>query len=65
MARDILGEFGPDSHQAQAPRATTGGVKEAKPLSYDPPKGPTNMHHEGPGLADHTNHGNCGSQGKH
>jgi hypothetical protein len=43
MARDILGEYGRDIPKPQAARATTGGVKEAKPLSYSPPRGPTNI----------------------
>jgi hypothetical protein len=65
MARDILSGFGPDSNTHQQPRAKSGGVKEAKSLPYDPPKGPTTFSHEGPGLADHMNHNNCGTQGKH
>lgn len=56
MARDILGEYGKDSSQPQAARATTGGVKEAKPISnYCPPQGPSNINDpKGPGLhGDH------------
>lgn len=64
MARDILGEYGPDSPMNQKPRATSGGVTEAKPLPYDPPKGPMGiMGNERPGLGG-TNHGNVGTQGK-
>lgn len=49
--RDILSEFGPESSQPQVPRATSGGVKEAKPLPYDPPKsGQCDQHQIGPGL---------------
>ena len=65
MAREILGEYGPESSQPQASRASSGGVTEAKPLPYSPPKGPTEMMHKGPGLAGHDNHGCCGTQGKH
>ena len=44
MPRDILSEYGKDSSQPQAARATSGGVKEAKPISnYCPPQGPTNI----------------------
>jgi hypothetical protein len=44
MPRDILGEYGKDSSQPQAARATSGGVKEAKPISnYKAPVGPTNI----------------------
>jgi hypothetical protein len=52
MARDILGEYGKDSPNHQAARATTGGVKEAKPISnYCPPQGPSNINDpKGPGI---------------
>lgn len=64
MPRDILSEFGKDSSQPQAPRATSGGVMETKPLPYSPPVGPTNINDgRSPGLHGE-NHGNCGSQGK-
>jgi hypothetical protein len=43
MARDILGEYGKDSSQPQAARATSGGVTSAKPLEYCPPVGPSNI----------------------
>ena len=44
MPRDILSEYGKDSSQPQAARATSGGVKEAKPISnYKAPAGPTNI----------------------
>jgi hypothetical protein len=64
MARDILDEYGPNSPDTQKPRATSGGVKEAKPLPYDPPKGPIGINHEGVGLGG-SNHGNSVDQGKH
>ena len=55
MARPILGEYGPDAHKPQAPRASTGGVKSAKDVhAYQPPMGPTNINDsQSPGL-----HGN-------
>jgi hypothetical protein len=62
--RDILGEYGRDIPHEEKPRATKGGVTEAKPLDYHEPKGPQNMHHEGPGIPG-TNHTNCGTQGRH
>ena len=65
MAKDILSMYGPDSPDNQKPRATSGGCTESKSLSYSPPQGPTNQMHKGPGLADATNHGCCGTQGKH
>ncbi len=64
MSRDILSEYGNDSSQPQAPRAS-GGKPSAKPLPYDPPVGPSNINDsKTPGLHG-TNHGTCGSQGKH
>lgn len=61
MPRDILNEFGPNSPANQRPRATSGGVTEAKPLPYSPPVGPSNINDsKSPGL-----HGTvypCGSQ---
>lgn len=52
MPRDILSEYGRDIPKPQAARATTGGVKEAKPISnYKPPVGPTNINDpKNPGL---------------
>jgi hypothetical protein len=52
MARDILGEYGKDIPKPQAARATTGGIKEAKPISnYCPPQGPSNINDpKGPGI---------------
>lgn len=63
MARDILREYGPDSASDQKPGSCCGGVTEAKSLPYDPPKGPTGMMQQSPGLHG-TNHGNCGTQAK-
>jgi len=64
MARDILSEYGPDSRSPQAPRASSGGVTQARDvMGYSPPRGPTNvMDPKSPGLHG-TNLGNCGSQG--
>lgn len=62
---DILSEYGNDSAQPQQSRATNGGQCTPKPIPYSPPQGPTTFSHKGPGLADHTNHGCCGTQGKY
>jgi len=62
MAREILGEFGPE-------RKIGGGAKGNGPapqrdvMNYSPPKGPTNIGDpKGPGLHG-DNCGNSGSQG--
>jgi hypothetical protein len=65
MSKDILSMYGPDSASDQKPRATNGGDMPVKAIPYDPPKGPANMMHKGPGLDDSTNHGCCGTQGKY
>ena len=62
MAREILGEYGPD-RKVDGNRATCGGVETAKPLKYDPPKGPTEQMRQKPGLGGTTMP--CGTQGKH
>lgn len=62
MARDILGEFGPESPQHQKPRATHGGTMPVQPTRYHPPQGPIGIDHKGVGLGG-VNHGNCGTQG--
>ena len=64
MSKDILGEFGRDSSAPQRPRATNGGQMEKKELPYSPPVGPKGQMEKGPGLHG-TNHGCCGTQGKH
>ena len=61
MAKPLLSEYGPE--RTEGSRASSGGVKETKPLAYDPPKGPTAQMQNGPGLHG-TNHGQCGTQGK-
>jgi hypothetical protein len=60
MPRDILSEYGRDIPKPQAARATTGGVKEAKPIAnYKAPQGPTNINDpKNPGLHG-ANLGNC------
>ena len=65
MAKDILSMYGPDQPDDQKPRAKSGGITVAKPLPYCPPVGPIGQNHEGPGMANGTNHGVCGTQGKH
>ena len=65
MAREILGEYGPDAHKPQAARATKGGCTEAKTIeNYKHPHGPKDQMHEGPGHSDSTVHP-CGTQGRH
>lgn len=64
MARDILSEYGKDSSQPEPGRARSGGITQAEPCSYSPPKGPSNINDpKSPGLHG-TNHGNSGTQGK-
>jgi len=63
MPDDILNDFGQDSGAGQKPRATNGGQQEVKPLPYSPPTGRASST-TGPGLGG-TNHGCCGTQGKH
>lgn len=65
MAREILGEFGGSSIPKQPGQATSGGIKEAKPIAnYSTPVGPKGIGDaKSPGLHG-DNHGNCGTQGK-
>lgn len=63
MAGDILSQYGSDSSEPQAPRATNGGQCAPKPIPYSPPKGPSSQMRQGPGLGG-TNHGNAGTQHK-
>lgn len=58
---DVFDHFNGSS--PQAPRASSGGVTEAKPLPYSPPAGPKGINDQGPGLHGN-NHGNCGTQSK-
>ncbi len=61
---EILSKFGGDSRQPQVARASNGGKQTPKPIPYSPPKGPTSQMQQGPGTHG-TNHGCCGTQGKH
>jgi len=63
MADDILSDFGRDSSTSDKPRATSGGATSAKDLPYSPPTGRAGST-SGPGLGG-TNHGQCGTQGRH
>ena len=55
MARDILGEYGPESRRHDKPSAGSGGVTQARDVhNYSPPLGPT-LHGY--------NCGNAGTQG--
>ena len=66
MARPILSEYGPDASKPQAPRATSGGCTSARDvMNYANPVGPTTFQHNSPGLANRSNYGNAGSQGKY
>ncbi len=63
MAKDILSEFGPEASSGD--RASNGGEMMPKPIPYSPPTGPSNINDsQTPGLHG-TNHGCCGTQGKH
>lgn len=64
MSKDILSEYGPESRGSEAPRASNGGKQEVKSIPYSPPVGPTSQMQQGVGLHG-TNHGMCGTQGKH
>ena len=64
MSKDILDEYGRDSATSQVPRATNGGQQQVKEIPYSPPVGPTSHMVRSPGLGG-TNHGSCGTQGKH
>jgi hypothetical protein len=60
MARDILGDYGPESKSGS--RASNGGQVPVRDVrNYAPPQGPTDMMRKGPGLGG-TNLGNCGTQ---
>ena len=61
---DILSDYGLDSRQPQAGRATNGGQCEPKQIPYSTPQGPTSQMRQGPGLGG-INHGCCGTQGKY
>lgn len=63
MKGDILRQYGPDSKPG-GKRADHGGVMEKKELPYSPPVGPKGQSNNSPGLGG-TNHGCCGTQGRH
>lgn len=64
MAREILGEFGPEI--SRGPGNLSGGVKTSRDVhNYQAPKGPKNITDpKTPGLHG-DNCGPCGSQGKY
>lgn len=66
MARDILSMYGRDTPQPQQPVASNGGRCDPKDvMNYKPPVGPKTINDpKSPGLHG-TNHGCCGTQGKH
>ena len=63
---DILNEFGSDSSQSDAGRATNGGEQTPRDVrNYSPPVGPKNINDsKSPGLHG-DNCGPCGTQGKY
>lgn len=62
MSDDILNMYGSDSGAGQKPRATNGGKQDVKSLPYSEPVGPRNKTQVG---SSGTNHGCCGTQGRH
>lgn len=66
MARDILSEYGNDSGAGDKPRATNGGQQTPRDVhNYSPPKGPSNINDPKTSGIHGTNHGTCGTQGRH
>jgi hypothetical protein len=65
MAREILGEYGPDRPSNEKPRASNGGEMPVRDVrNYQAPKGPSNINDsKSPGLHGDNHH--CGSQGRH
>ena len=62
MARDILGEYGPE-RKSGGGLSGQGQVSKRDVMNYKPPQGPTNIgDKKGPGLHG-DNCGNAGSQG--
>jgi len=68
MPRSLLSEYGPNSSQPQAGGVECGGVLPGDTkdvMNYKPPVGPKTINDpKSPGLHG-TNHGCCGTQGKH
>lgn len=66
MSKDILNQYGPNSSQPQKGSASSGGAITSKDvMGYKPPVGPTSIDNpKTPGIHG-TNHGCCGTQGRH
>ncbi len=64
MSKHPLDSFPNTGGEQGTKRASNGGKMEKKDLPYCPPVGPKGQMHQGPGLGG-TNHGMCGTQGKH
>lgn len=62
MARDILEERGETD---DAPETSTGGQQQPKDMPYSPPQGPVGINDPKTSGIHGSNHGNCGTQGKH
>ena len=62
MSKDIHGMFGPERKNESRPSGKHEHTTP-KPLPYSEPVGPKNRT-RGPGIGG-TNHGSCGTQGKH
>ena len=64
-ARDILGEFGPESpSRPNALALPTAARWSASRFPYKTPVGPMGLMHKGVDVGG-TNHGTCGTQGRH
>ena len=65
MPRDILREYGHDIPHREVPKATCGGVCEAKEIpNYKEPVGPKTINDpKTPGIHGTVHH--CGTQGRH
>lgn len=66
MSKDILSEYGPETHKPMSSRASNGGVMPVRDVrNYQPPHGPSNINDaKSPGLHGH-NCGNAGTQGSY
>ena len=67
MSKDPFSGYSNTGGEQGTKRASCGGdmTGYVKPLPYKPPVGPKNQMSPGPGLRGGTNHGCCGTQGKH
>jgi len=62
MSKDTLAEYA-NNHSGS--RASNGGQQQPKEIPYSPPTGPKSINDpKSPGIHG-TNHGCCGTQGKH